>query len=63
MRIETNYNIGQIVFLATDNDQKARIITGIIIRPSGHIYYLSCGDVENSHYEIEFALEKNYQIV
>lgn len=62
MKINTNYDIGQIVFLATDENQKARIITGIIVRPSGIIYYLTCGSEETTHYEIEFELEKNYSI-
>lgn len=62
MDIKTKYDIGQIVFLATDENQRARIVTGIIIRPSGIIYYLTCGSEESTHYEIEFTLEKNYSI-
>lgn len=62
MDIKTKYNIGQVVFLATDTDQKQRIITGIIVRPNSVIYYLSCGSEETTHYDIEFALEKNYII-
>jgi len=62
MKIESKFDIGQIVFLATDSEQRARIVTGIIIRPSGIIYYLTCGSEETTHYDIEFTLEKNYQI-
>jgi len=62
MEINTKYDIGQIVFLATDEDQKARIITGIIIRPNCVIYYLTCCSEESTHYDIEFDLEKNYKI-
>jgi len=62
MDIKTKFDIGQIVFLATDSEQRARIVTGIIIRPSGIIYYLTCGSEETTHYDIEFTLEKNYII-
>jgi len=62
MKIETKYSIGQVVFLATDTDQKERLITGITIRPNSVIYILACGIDESTHYDIEFALEKNYII-
>jgi uncharacterized protein YebE (UPF0316 family) len=61
MKIETKYNLGDIVFLITDKDQYERIITGIIIRPFGVTYYLSCGTEETNHYEMEFNTSKNYK--
>jgi len=51
--------IGDIVFLKTDKEQKARMITGVMQRPNGYIYYLSYSDLETSHYEIEFSTEIN----
>jgi hypothetical protein len=60
MEIKTKYSIGDFVYLITDEDQKKRIITGIIIRPSGVIYYVSCGDAETTHYDIEITKDKIY---
>lgn len=51
--------IGNIVFLKTDKEQKARMITGIMQRPSGYIYYLSLSDTETTHYDIEFTSDIN----
>jgi len=51
--------IGDVVFLKTDKEQHPRIITGIMQRPSGFIYYLSKSDSETSHYSIEFTSEVN----
>ena len=53
------YKIGDIVFLKTDKEQEARIITGILIRPNGFIFYLSKSDIETTHYEIEFTSDIN----
>lgn len=62
MKIETKFDLSQIVFLITDQDQKERIITGIIVRPYGCLYYLSCGTEETTHYEMEFCSDKNYKL-
>jgi len=51
--------IGDIVYLKTDKDQYPRMITGIMQRPSGFLYYLSKSDLETSHYSIEFTSEVN----
>lgn len=59
MVIDNKYELGEIVYLVTDTEQAARIITGIIIRPTGIIYYLSCGKEEGNHYEIEMSRERN----
>ena len=59
MIIKTKYNIGQVVYLRTDIEQDARIITGMTIRYSGIIYALSCGPIETSHYDFEFSVTKN----
>ena len=53
------YKIGDIVFLKTDKEQEARIITGILIRPNGFVFYLSKSDIETTHYQIEFTSDIN----
>lgn len=57
--MNTKYNIGDIVFLKTDKEQIPRMITGILIRPYGNIFYLSKGDYETTHYDIEFTSDIN----
>lgn len=59
MKITTLYDIGDIVYLKTDGEQKERMITGIRITPGNHLYYLSCGDEESTHYDIEITREKD----
>lgn len=61
MNIKNEFEIGQIVYLKTDNDQLARMITGINIRGGyGHlVYLLSLGTNETYHYGIEISNEKD----
>ena len=53
------YNIGQLVFLITDEDQKERIIVEILLSNKDAQYKLKCGIEESWHYEIEMINEKN----
>lgn len=59
MIVESSCNLGDIVYLKTDKDQLPRIITGIIVRPTGCGYYLSSGTGESLHYDFEFSYEEN----
>jgi hypothetical protein len=57
--MKATFQIGDMVYLKTDTDQEARMVTGILQRPNGLIYYLAiCGN-ESIHYEIEITKEKN----
>jgi hypothetical protein len=63
MKIETKYNIGDVVFLMTDTEQLQRIVTGVLFRPNNSIiYYLTCGATETTHYELEMVSEKNIML-
>jgi hypothetical protein len=59
MLINTLYDIGEIVYLVTDEDQRARMITRLVISNTGTIYYLACGAAESPHYDFELQKEKN----
>ena len=64
MRIATGhileFQIGDIVYLKTDEEQKDRIITSIrLCADNGVLYSLSCGMSETIHYSIEISPEKN----
>ena len=48
------FQIGQIVYLKTDNQQKDRMIIGIHLKPNANVVYvLACGSDESYHYGIE----------
>lgn len=62
MILDLEFNIGNSVYLKTDEDQKRRIITGLYVTQNEIIYYLNCGTEETKHYAFELSTEKNYQI-
>jgi len=62
MNLALTFDIGDIVFLKTDSEQLPRVITGILMRPNGFLYYLSNSTNETSHYEIEISKEVNETI-
>lgn len=58
MVIESEFDFGEIVYLTTDVDQKARMVTMVIVQPTGVLYKLSCGTGDSSHFGIEISREK-----
>lgn len=57
---ETRYKIGDVVYLKTDVEQLPRLVTGILMRHKGFVwYYLAQGITETCHTEIEISPEKN----
>lgn len=57
---DMGYSFGDIVFLKTDPEQLERIVTGIMLRPSGAVLYdLSCGMHSSYHYEFEISGDKD----
>lgn len=59
MLIENKFDLGQIVYLKTDNDQSERMIISISVRQGGILYELSFGSVCSWHYEMEIMEEKD----
>ena len=60
MLIEPEYEIGEIVYLITDPDQRARVVYGINIRPGGSlIYSLGMGAMFTEHYGLEISAEQD----
>ena len=53
------YEIGEIVYLVTDPEQHARIITGINIRKSGVQYELAFETSASWHYDFEMSRERD----
>ncbi len=62
MMIDNEYEVGDIVYLKTDEEQLQRIVSGIDIRPGVLIYRVSCGIVDSSHYDFEMTREKSYLV-
>ena len=59
MVIDNIFDLGQIVYLTTDNDQRRRIVTQIKVCYIGIIYQLSCGTSFSDHYECEISETSN----
>lgn len=59
MRRNTEFEIGEIVYLKTDIEQRERIVTGIMQRPESISYYLSINENESCHYSIEITRYKD----
>lgn len=53
--IDTKYNFGDVLYLVTDKDQHERLVTGILLRPSGIQYELSCGACSSWCWEFEIS--------
>lgn len=58
VRLELDFDIGDKVFLTTDNDQIERLVIGIYITPLGIIYVVANGVDQSEHYAIELSSEK-----
>jgi hypothetical protein len=59
MVINNKFNLGDKVFLETDEAQSERIVTNLIILPNLITYGVSCGTVESCHYDFELNAEKD----
>lgn len=54
------FALRETVYLVTDYEQKARIITSICFRGSGAVVYtVNCGIEESMHYDFELSREEN----
>lgn len=59
-RYNIEFNIGDMVYLKTDNEQNERIVTGISLRPNFSVTYcLALGTNESWHYGVELSLDKD----
>lgn len=59
MLIDNKHEIGEVVFLTTDENQLKRIVTAIVIREGGYIVYeLSQGSGCSCHISSEIQKEK-----
>ncbi len=60
MVIENKFNIGDTVYLITDDEQKPRIIVSFVVYRNGDLLYKVCfGIINSEHYDFELSSEKN----
>ena len=59
MHIDNKFDLGQIVYLKTDTEQIARMVTAINTRPSRLQYELSYATNSSWHDEIEISDERD----
>lgn len=54
------FDLEQLVYLKTDKEQNARMVTAIQLRPNRNVlYYLALGTSESCHYGVEITEEKD----
>lgn len=58
VRVELEFDIGDIVFLITDIEQLERKVVEITLTPHAPIYLLACGTEQTQHYAIEITSER-----
>jgi len=58
MVIDNKYDIGEILYLVTDEEQKKRLCTAIVICPdNSFLYEVISGTSASKHYEFELSRE------
>ena len=57
--IDTQHDIGKLVFLVTDPEQYPHLVTGYLVRKDGIRYALSMKGQETYHYDFEIISEKD----
>lgn len=60
--VELKFDIGEIVYLTTDEDQKKRLVISVWLKESGIVYELQCGTLNSWHYGFEITKDVNIKI-
>lgn len=59
MFIDNMFELGETVYLKTDDEQKPRIVVRFYVTSNGITYGLACGTEETNHFYNEISIEKN----
>lgn len=62
MVIDNKFEFGQIVYIKTDQDQKPRMVTSILVKPGYIEYQLNLGTDWSWHPEFAISDEKDVLI-
>lgn len=61
--IDNKFDIGQFVYLTTDEEQKKRVVIGVKYCPDDLVLYeVQCGLSLSCHHAIELSSEKDIEI-
>ena len=60
MKIDTTFNIGDLVYITTDSDQRERLIVKVEVSVGGYMYLVACGTENSWHYEFEMSINKDF---
>lgn len=60
--VDTNFAIGDTVYLKTDIEQNPRIVYAYMVYKNECLYKLACGKDSSDHYDFEISVEKNVLI-
>lgn len=60
--VELEFEVGQHVYLKTDEDQKLRIIKSIWLQKSGVQYQLASGTSEAWHFDFEISIHQDVKL-
>lgn len=57
--IKTKYQLGQRIYHVLNGDDSVGIVTGILLRPAGVVYFVVWKDkLESAHYDFELSDEQ-----
>ncbi len=58
--VNNKFEIGEIVYLVTDQEQRKRVVTGITICPDDSLLYeVITGTSPSKHYDFEISREED----
>lgn len=60
--MKAKFSLEEIIYLITDEDQRERIITGILYEKNSIQYRVACGTNTSWHFEYEINTNKNYKL-
>lgn len=60
MVVDNKFEIGDLVYIKTDIDQRARLVTGITLRICGMVYELSLSENVSNHFDFEISSERDF---
>lgn len=56
---DVKYEIGEVVYLKTDSEQRERIVFCHRVYKNDILYEVACGTMNSCHYEFELCTEKD----
>ncbi len=58
--IDNKYEIGEEIYLKTDDEQLRRIVFAFVVTKDSVLYRCCCGVQVSDHYDFELSKTKNY---